>query len=220
MIPGTALQPKSVRLKEGWQKALDNNVSGTLRVPPADGTRSVPDTLEIVFQPDPTIYDGSWANNGWLQELPKPITKLAWGNAAIMSPATARQLGIELGRYAHGGEHGGYFMPVVELQLDGRKLRAPAWIMPGHADRSVTVHLGHGRQRAGRIGGSVEKQVGFNAYLLRTADRPWFASGLEMVKTGETQLVACTQGHHLMANRDLVRAGTLGEYQKEPHFAA
>ena len=123
-----------------------------------------------MFQADPTIYDGSWANNGWLQELPKPITKLTWGNAAIMSPATAQQLGIGPGSYAHGGEHGGYFMPVVELQLDGRKLRAPAWIMPGHADRSVTVYLGHGRQRAGKIGGSVEHQVGFNAYLLRTAD--------------------------------------------------
>ncbi len=68
-------------------------------------------------------------------------------------------------------------MPVVELQLDGRKVRAPVWIMPGHADRSVTVYLGHGRQHAGRIGGTVEQQVGFNAYLLRTADRPWFASG-------------------------------------------
>ncbi len=103
-----------------------------------------------MFQPDPTIYDGSWANNGWLQELPKPITKLTWGNAAIMSPATAKQLGIGLGSYAHGGEHGGYYMPVVELQLDGRTLRAPAWIMPGHADRSVTVYLGHGRQHAGQ----------------------------------------------------------------------
>ena len=109
-----------------------------------------------MFQPDPTIYDGSWANNGWLQELPKPITKLTWGNAAIMSPATAEQLGVGLGSYAHGGEHGGYYMPVVELQLDGRKVRAPAWIMPGHADRSVTVYLGHGRQHAGQIGGTVE----------------------------------------------------------------
>ncbi|MGO8750258.1 MAG: TAT-variant-translocated molybdopterin oxidoreductase [Thermoguttaceae bacterium] len=208
VIPGTAFQPKTVQLKEGWENLLqsaDNN-----------GRQ---ESLEIVFQPDPTIYDGSWANNGWLQELPKPITKLAWGNAAIVSPATAAQLGIELGSYAHGGEHGGYTMPVVELQVDGRNVRAPAWIMPGHADRSVTVYLGHGRQRAGKIGGTAEHSVGFNAYLLRTADRPWFASGLRVVKTGDKEVVACTQEHQLMENRETVRAGTLAEYCKEPRFA-
>ncbi len=223
VIPGTALSPKPVKLKEGWQKHLAVSPHPQ-PLPEGAGT------MELVFQPDPTIYDGSWANNGWLQELPKPITKLTWGNAAIMSPATAQELGIGLGSYAHGGEHGGYFMPVVELQLDGRKLRAPAWIMPGHADRSVTVYLGYGRQRAGKIGGSVEPtqstgypaqysgSLGFNAYLLRTADQPWFASGLEIVKTGETELVACTQEHHLMENRDLVRTGTLEEYHHNPAF--
>ena len=118
-----------------------------------------------------------WANNGWLQELPKPITKLAWGNAAIMSPATAEQLGVGLGSYAHGGEHGGYWMPVVELSLERPDSAGSGWIMPGHADHAVTVYLGHGREHAGRIGGAAE-QVGFNAYTLRTADRPWFAAGL------------------------------------------
>ena len=127
VIPDTALQPKSVKLKEGWQ-----NLRPALTLPDDDGrthaitlSQKTRGSIEIVFQPDPTIYDGSWANNGWLQELPKPITKLTWGNAAIMSPATAQQLGIGPGSYAHGGEHGGYFMPVVELQLDGRKRAGP-----------------------------------------------------------------------------------------------
>jgi molybdopterin-containing oxidoreductase family iron-sulfur binding subunit len=228
VIPHTAFQPKSVKLKEGWQDFLVQSPDPRPNfLPEGEGSKSphpnpLPEgegNLEIVFQPDPTIYDGSWANNGWLQELPKPLTKLAWGNAAILSPATAQQLGIGLGSYAHGGEHGGYFMPVVELQVEGRKVRAPAWIMPGHADRSVTVYLGHGRQRAGKIGGTSEHQVGFNAYLLRTAQRPWFAAGLRVIKTDETEVVACTQEHHLMENRELVRAGTLDEYRHEPHFA-
>jgi Fe-S-cluster-containing dehydrogenase component len=225
VISDTAFTPKTVKLAKTWQKDegriasthVDKDGRETLRVEihaPARITLLRAETedkecLDILFQPDPTIYDGSWANNGWLQELPKPITKLTWGNAAIVSPATARQLGVELGSYAHGGEHGGYYMPVVELTLDGRKLRMPAWIMPGHADRTVTVYLGHGRERAGRAGGN----VGCNAYLLRTVDRPWFASPLQVVKTGDTELVACTQGHQLMENREPVRSATLAEYQ-------
>jgi len=217
VIPDTAFERKAVKLKEGRQEFLrasrgQQPHSG----PPSEGERQ---DLEIVFQPDPTIYDGSWANNGWLQELPKPITKITWGNAAIISPATAQQLGIGLGSYAHGGEHGGYYMPVVELQLEERKLRAPAWIMPGHADRCVTVYLGHGRQQAGKIGGSSEHPLGFNAYLLRTAGQPWFAAGLQVTKTGDMELVACTQQHHLMENRDLVRTGTLKRFHDDPLFA-
>ena len=77
--------------------------------------------MELFFQPDPTLYDGRFANNGWLQELPKPITRLAWDNAALMSPATAKELGVDLGEYTHGGEHGGYYQPLVELQSANAK---------------------------------------------------------------------------------------------------
>jgi molybdopterin-containing oxidoreductase family iron-sulfur binding subunit len=216
VIPDTAFKSKEVKLKDGWQKHL-RDASTSPRRSMGEGTHQ---DLDILFQADPTIYDGSWANNGWLQELPKPITKLTWGNAAVMSPATAERLGVGTGSYAHGGEHGGYDMPVVELQLDGRTVRAPVWIMPGHADRAVSVYLGHGRQHAGRIGGTVEQNVGFNAYLLRTADRPWFAPGLRVVKTGDTELVACTQEHQLMENREPVRAAALAEYRKQPNIAA
>ncbi|HEX4148067.1 MAG TPA: 4Fe-4S dicluster domain-containing protein, partial [Pirellulales bacterium] len=214
LLAGSAQPRPSVTLADNWQRHLPA-IADSQRQAGAGDTE-----LEIVFEPDPMIYDGSYANNGWLQECPKPLTKLTWDNAAILSPAMADRLGLAHGRYAHGGEHGGYYMPVVELRLAGRSVRAPVWILPGHADGSVTVYLGYGRQQAGRIGGADGHAVGFNAYLLRTADKPWFASGLEIVKTGDEYLLAGTQQHHLMENRKLVRSATLGEYRDQPDFAA
>ena len=135
-----------------------------------------------------------------------------------MSPATADKLGVEFGSFAHGGEHGGYDMPVVELELEGRTVKAPAWIMPGHADDSITVWLGYGRTAAGRVGGDGEHAVGFNAYRLRTTAHPWFARGLKVRRTDDTYLLACTQHHHQMEERHPVRAATLADYQKDPDF--
>jgi MoCo/4Fe-4S cofactor protein with predicted Tat translocation signal len=205
VVPDTAFKFKAVALEDEWRQHLGADTKDT--------------ALELVFQTDPTLYDGSPANNGWLQELPKPLTTLTWGNAALMSPRRAEQLGVRLGGYAHGGEHGGYHMPVVELRLAGRTLALPAWIMPGHADDSITIYLGHGRTRAGRVGGRDGETVGANAYRLRTAAAPWFAAGLEARRTGATELVACTQEHYLMENRAPVRAGTLTQFQRDPHFA-
>jgi molybdopterin-containing oxidoreductase family iron-sulfur binding subunit len=212
VVEGTKFPARSVALKGGWEELL-KAAEGAPVVKAGDG-------YELVFQPDPTIYDGRFANNGWLQELPKPITTLTWDNAAIMSPATANEIGVGFGRYAHGGEHGGYHMPVVELQLGGQTLKAPVWIMPGHADRSITVYLGYGRESAGRVGGTSGQKVGFNAYELRTSHHPWFVGGLAVQKTSETYLLACTQQHQLMENRKTVRAATLREYAKDPHFAS
>jgi molybdopterin-containing oxidoreductase family iron-sulfur binding subunit len=235
LVRETTLPTKSVHLKANWQQHLQANTAGAVQ--PASAAES----FELVFQPDPTIYDGSFANNGWLQELPKPLTTLTWDNAAIMSPATAKELGVGFGEYAHGGEHGGYHMPLVDLNLDGRTVRAPVWIMPGHAERSITVYLGYGREFAGRVGGmpqgrrfnneviqdswglvrgSQSPLVGFNAYRLRTSERPWFAPNLRVTKTNETYLLACTQAHQLMENRDLVRSATLTSYQHKPDFAS
>jgi molybdopterin-containing oxidoreductase family iron-sulfur binding subunit len=203
VVPGTAFAPKKVTLRQGWEKHLGPA--------PAKG-----DGYELVFQADPALYDGRWANNGWLQELPKPMTRLTWGNPALVSPATAKELGVGLGSYAHGGEHGGFHQPVVELRLGDRRVGAPVWVMPGHADGAVTVYLGHGRSSAGKVGDG----VGFDAYGLRTTEHLWFAPGLDVRKTGERELVACTQQHHLMENRDVVRAGTLAEYKEAPRSAS
>ncbi len=149
MVPNTALPARTVALKPG--------LGASLTARPAVGASD----LEIIFRPDPTIWDGRFANNGWLQELPKPLTKLTWDNTAQMSLATAQRLGVTQ-------------EDLAELTYQGRKVQAPVWIVPGHPDNAVTVHLGYGRTRAGHAG----TDAGFNAYALRTADQPAFGNGL------------------------------------------
>jgi MoCo/4Fe-4S cofactor protein with predicted Tat translocation signal len=188
LVKGTALQPKRVRLRDG----LD---SGTRR--PLDQTG-----LEIVFRADPNVGDGRFANSGWLQELPKPITQLTWDNAALIAPATATQLGLAS-------------EDVVELRHQERVVRAPVLVVPGHPTDAVTVHLGYGRRRAGRVGNA----VGFDAYRLRTLRALDFAADLTLRKTGERHRLAITQEHHSMEGRAPVRAATLAEYRDHPDFA-
>ncbi len=158
--------------------------------------------LELIFRPDPSVWDGRFANIGWLQELPRPITKLTWDNPALISPATAQRLGL-------ANEE------VVELRYRERTLRVPVWITPGQSDNTVTLHLGYGRTRAGQVGNG----VGFNAYTLRTSDAPWFDTGLEIVKTGESYPLVTTQQHFSMEGRELVRSASLAEFQAHPEFA-
>ncbi|MFY9724874.1 MAG: TAT-variant-translocated molybdopterin oxidoreductase, partial [Bryobacteraceae bacterium] len=165
--------------------------------------------LEIVFRPDPAIYDGRFANLGWLQELPKPITKLTWDNAAIMSPATAHQLGV-LKESLQVGFEG---VPMVELTYQGRTLRAPVWAQPGQADGSVTVHLGYGRTKAGRAGTG----AGFNPFGLRTAKALWHDAGLTAKRADGSYLLATTQNEHALdPKRHLVRAADLADYLQNP----
>jgi molybdopterin-containing oxidoreductase family iron-sulfur binding subunit len=195
VVPGSALPEKSVTLRLGdWSRPS----------PSAAGTGGI----EIAFRPDPSIGDGRHANNGWLQELPRPLSKLTWDNAALMSPETARRLGIAPAPRTSKGS----VTDVVGLRYRDRAVTAPAWIVPGHPDDVVTVHLGYGRSRAGRVGDG----VGFNAYALRTSDAPWFGAGVEVWRTGETQLLACTQDHWSMEGRNLLRAASLEEYAKDP----
>jgi MoCo/4Fe-4S cofactor protein with predicted Tat translocation signal len=157
---------------------------------------------EIVFRPDPTVWDGRFANNAWLQELPKPLTKLTWDNAALMSLATAEKLGVTSG-------------DVVELSYRGRKVEAPVFVLPGHAHGSVTVHFGYGRPRVGRVG----RGAGFNAFALWTADAPGFGAGLTVRPTGATHRLAVTQSHRtLEKSRNIVHGGTLAEWEKDPGF--
>ena len=190
----TARAPREVEFRGGQ--------SGTLSLPSSLREARSSASLELIFRPDPTIWDGRFANNGWLQELPKPITKLTWDNAALLSPATAERLGLSN-------------EDVVELHYQGRAVQAPVWIMPGHADDAVTVTFGYGRWRAGRTGTG----IGFNAYALRTSDAPWTAMGVELRTTGGRYPLASTQHHHSMEGRDLVRVGTLSEYLAHPEFA-
>ncbi|MFN2599249.1 MAG: 4Fe-4S dicluster domain-containing protein [Pyrinomonadaceae bacterium] len=217
VIPDTAAQPKTVALQSDWMNdsAGRGTTSSSTDASPSPQPQAPNPPLEIVFQPDPSIHDGRFANNAWLQELPKPLTKITWDNVALVSPATAKRLGLGVDLAGRGGEHGQMIVSVVELSYQGRSVRAPAWITPGHADDSVTVYLGYGRTRAGSVGDG----RGFNAYLVRTSAAPSFAQGLEIKNTGETYALACTQAHHAMEGRDLVRFAALEEYRARPDFA-
>jgi MoCo/4Fe-4S cofactor protein with predicted Tat translocation signal len=199
VIPGTAFPEIAVSAKGSPGRA-------PTAPSPARGR------LEIVFRHDPAVLDGRFANNGWLQELPKPITRLTWDNAVLMSPATAADLKITATPDGHGGEHGQVTTDIVELRYRGRSVRGAAFAVPGHPDGSVTIHLGYGRPRAGRVGSG----TGFDAYGIRTSDTLWHGDGLEVVRTGERHPLACTQYHHLMEGRDMVRAVTRDEFMRDP----
>lgn len=162
-----------------------------------------PEGLEIVFSVDPSVYDGSFANNGWLQELPDPITKITWDNAALLSPSTGEDLEVENG-------------DILRLELEGRHLEAPAWIVPGQAHGTVGLALGYGRTR----GGFIAEGVGVDAYSLRTSRWPDVAGGLKVTKTGGRYRPAQTQEHWVMEGRPLVREGSLSQYRQHPGFAS
>lgn len=186
LVAGTRFSPKPVAL-QFQSSAVQSPQSGI--------------DIEIVFRADPHLADGRFANNGWLQELPRPFSKLTWDNAALLSPKMAERMNL-------ANED------VVELKYNGRAVKAPVWITPGHPDYCVTVHFGHGRVRAGKLGTG----TGFNAYALRTSEAAWFGNGVEVNKTGKKYPLAVTQTHHSMENRHLVRAGTLAEFEQHPDF--
>jgi molybdopterin-containing oxidoreductase family iron-sulfur binding subunit len=201
VIPDSAFAKRTVSLREDWHKQSESSLASV--------------GLEIVFRADPTLYDGRFANNGWLQELPKTILRLTWDNAAILSPRTAEKLDLSQRFGAHGGERGEVRVDMVELRYRGGTLKMPAWIVPGCADDSVTVHLGHGRTRAGHVGTG----AGFNVYPLRTISAPGFDTGLGLQKLDETFTLAGVQMHHNMESRAPVRSATLDEFKRNPSFA-
>jgi MoCo/4Fe-4S cofactor protein with predicted Tat translocation signal len=210
VVGETSFAAKPVRLKAVASLDSPNSVPAGKTKAPATGSGN---NLELIFRADPTILDGRFANNGWLQELPKPLTKLTWDNAVLISPATAEKFKINYQVGSRGGEHGTIYADVVELEFQGRRVRGPAWILPGQPDDCVTLHLGYGRTRAGKIGTS----LGFNANALRSTNAPWQGAVLQIRKTDEQYPLACTQFHHLMEGRHLVRAATIQDYRKSPN---
>ena len=200
-------------LHDGWVEGTTYSEKTPIRTAtPEKATNTTPpsdsNSLEINFRRDPSIYDGQFANNGWLQELPKPMTKLTWDNAVLVGPkmAAREHLATE---------------DMVTLELGGRKITAPVWIQAGHPDNSVTVYLGYGRTRAGRVGTG----AGFDVYPLRTTSALWSATGGKLSKAGGTYKLASTQGYQTMDTPDgapprpLVQEASLAEYRKEPKFA-
>ncbi|GBC91953.1 Menaquinone reductase, iron-sulfur cluster-binding subunit [bacterium HR15] len=204
IIPRTALPIKAVSLRPNL----------TIELPLVEERG-----LEIRFAPDPTMYDGRFANNTWLQELPKPVSRICWDNVAFMSLKTAQQLGVvgtEKVALVHDSA------PLVQIRVNGRTLIAAAYPIPGHVDNAITLHLGYGRTRAGSNGSG----TGFNTYTLRTSDAMWFTHGAEAVTTGQRYTIARTEEHHLiehgeldsMHHRPIMLIGTLQEFQEDPHL--
>ena len=179
------------------------------------------DKVEVRFVTDHKMDDGRFANNGWMQEVPDPITKLAWDNVILVSPKLAKHLGIypkgaklqvsrvELAEVYHYKEQAF----IGEVTVDGRTLRGPMHIQPGLADFTIVLPLGYGRTAAGHIGNG----SGFSAYPVRTSTAPHFAVG-KIVNTGVRQTVATTQEHWSMEGRDIVREANLDEFHENPAF--
>ncbi len=212
-----------------WRTALhDGFIKGTA-AKPWKGLKAKPDVLaeayrdpqsdfglEVVFQPDPRVWDGQYANNPWLQEMPCPVSTLTWDNVIAMSPATAAKYKIRL--TDEGVQKRTKVRPkvqIIELNVNKRTLQGPVFVIPGHPDDTVTVTLGGGR----RIG-KVAKDVGYNAASLRTAAEPWIQQGATVLELNRWHQLALTQDHFPMQadGRALIREAGLQQYQQVPDF--
>ncbi len=212
-----------------WRKTLNdgvvaNSAFAPISVVPKFTPASLPAAktspagqIEFLFRPDSNVHDGRYANNGWLQELARPVTKLTWDNAALVSPRLAEKLHLTQRAAARGGEHGQIVTNVIDISISNSKVTAAAWILPGQADDVVVLPLGYGRKRAGFTG----TNKGFSAYVVRTSAALWTAtaSADAIKKTGDEYPLACTQYHFNMEGRKILSTGTLAEYRKNPDFA-
>ena len=191
-LANSAAKPVEVALN---QAAVSQALSG-VKVSMASKDR-----LEIVFHRDYSLDDGRYNNNGWLQELPDPVTKLVWDNAVLVSRKTAADLGAKNS-------------DIVEIRLGERSVRGPIWVQPGFADNSLGLALGYGRTATGRVG----QKAGFNVYPLRTSETQNFAVGATVRRTGETYPLSCTQSHWSLEGRPIIREANLEQYRRKPDF--
>lgn len=168
------------------------------------------DSIEMVLKPDRKLFDGRFANNGWLQELPDPITKITWDNVAAMSPATASRLGVRERKF------GETEYDLLNITANGTTFQMPAWILPGHADNSITISVGYGRKSIGKVA----DDIGHNAYIGFTTAGPVAAQSVSIEVARRNYPVACTQNHHSMEGRPLAREATWAEYQANPRISS
>ena len=214
-IAGTAAPTRNVSVRADF-------LTQTANVPAASGNSQV----EVVILPDPSLYDGRFANNGWLQELPKPLNKVTWDTVILVSPNTAKAFGLNQNRNKYDGDAGAeegtafvatkggnLYSDLVTLTVNGQRTEKPlpVWVQPGQADGVVTVFLGGGRSAAGKVGNG----VGYNAYQILRSDAMNFAVG-ELARTGEQAQLASTQTHFNMEGRDIVRVRELDDYNERP----
>lgn len=193
-LAGSAYPPVGVQLSAA---SAGQGLGGLAPVAAPTGDR-----LEVVYYRDYKLDDGRYSNNGWLQELPDPITKVSWDNVVQMSRSTAVAKGLKSG-------------DLVEIEVGGARVRGPVWIQPGLADNTLALALGYGREKAGRVG----NKAGFNAYLTRSSRAPYIAPEARLTKTGQTYPLSCAQDHWSMQGRPIIRETTLPQYAKHPDFA-
>ena len=226
--------------EKGWRLVLHDGVLGGSAVSPSKPKLDVKsinaflsanpfatdvadiNNLEVVFKPSTSTFDGRFANNGWLQELPDPVTKITWDNVALVSKTTADAL-----KLSNGLRNGKNRQPVISLQYQGREMEIPVWVQPGQADYSVAIALGYGRKAAGRVGDG----VGSNSYGLRTSDALYFGLGARIALSKRSYLIASVQDHggfdgDALVDKEIaqrvptiLREGTLSEYREHPDFA-
>jgi len=189
VVPDTAAAPADVAVRSDYAQSV-----GAPRKADAE-------SLQLLFRPDVAVWDGRFADNGWLQEMPRPLTRLTWDNAALVAPGTAARLGLTSGDR-------------IEIACDGRTIAAPVWLLPGQAQGCITLPLGLGRKRTGPVGAG----VGFDAYPLRTQAALWQADGATLRKLGMAHEFAPVQHEIATQGRDLVREGTLADFLKDPDF--
>ena len=208
-----------VPLKEKPPAFNANNAGGIAHTHWAPAPAPTLDAPEIVLVRSYAMDDGRYINNGWLQELPDPVTKLTWDNAALMSPVLAKHLGVVTGDLVS--------IAITERGMDAQKknirreLVIAVLISPGHADRSITIPLGYGRKKTGPVG----EEAGFNGYLLRNSSNPHFISvdgktvdRIQVTKVAGTYALSITQDHWSIEGRGLVREATIEDYRKDPEF--
>ena len=234
--PTVAETVSPTNFEDNWRKAVHDgfiqntafptrNVSvNTAFLAQPDARPAVQGALEISIEPDPTIYDGRFANNGWLQELPKPLNKITWENVALISPRTAAEFNLnqhgEYNDYAGGdtpipfvnSKGGNMVSDLVKVNYQGLEIpeSVPVWVSPGQPDGVVTIFLGYGRKRAGRVGTG----LGYNAYEVRRSDAMHYGTG-NITATGTQTHIASTQIHFNLEGRDLLRVWDIADIEAE-----
>ncbi|MBV8208253.1 MAG: TAT-variant-translocated molybdopterin oxidoreductase [Acidobacteria bacterium] len=222
---GGTLPPATPDFEIWWRRAVHDGYVGNSMLPEKSlavragaipvAAESAPNQLQVVFRPDPTVYDGRFGNNAWLQEIEKPLTTITWDNTIWTSLALAQRLGLYEAAMQQKQN-------VVELELGGRKVRGALYVQPGMPDGMITVFTGYGHTHIGHTGNG----FGYNACAIRSSDAPWSAAGARIAQTGETLPIAKIQPEQQVhagdigkTTRDLVRIGTLEKYRQNPHFA-
>ena len=210
--------------EKGWRTAVHNGVipntasaviAMTTTAPSLPNPAPAGNGLEASFIPDPAVFDGRFANNGWLQELPRPLTKVVWDNVVTLSPSDAKTLNVKTDE-------------MVKVSTAAGEVEGIVYVLPGQPIGSVTINLGYGRTEGGTLATISnisstpgDQGGGFSGYKIRTSKNLAFTPITSITSLNTEQHLASTQGHSPLGGsvvpdkRDIIRAGTLEAFNKE-----